>query len=741
MNVDIKPGFNSFGQRRPLCLAIAVAIGSLTLTACSSGGGGVSNNDAPNEYTPSSSTSTPAAPSVSVSPLSPDEVRVAVVDSAFNQAELINSERVIDSLNIHTGGRDVSGGNEWHGNVVASTITGGTLGNARLDLIKVENDGVNRSSAIDYAIGEAASRGARVINASFSQRYSASDPRLSFNGVSSPASYARVVNANDGKGAVYVVSAGNDGKAIDTQGQPIYASHPDLYNMMLIAVGTTKEGDIHPSSAYPGDDERLQARAIATDYVNRQVGAQGTSISAARISEYAAGILARWPHMSAQQASQRLLDTASHDSALFARNDCGSAGNMNCGAFYLGQGIADIDAALAPEGELVVAQSERLSEGGAAAESAYLQLSGAFGDSLAASGALNDVAVFDSLGRDYQADFAANLQPRTSRATSMRRQMEKLSRITPAALSRETVAANGFRVDSQFSSAGELVSSRFDGTFGNAELSAFSFAGDQASPMSAYAESNMMPMLSFQEGTAMTQGLDSVNGVQSRYALGETLSLVASHWAGSELTSGSDSDYRAQRSDIGVEWEISPTLNLTTQLGRSEERNGLLGTTGGSALGVGERNELYFASLNLQTTLSDGVSAFAEFEQGRGNVQGKGLLTHLDDIHARAMSLGLQWQKEDEQWALALRQPLRIDSGVASFDVPVGRTLAGDVIREQRSADLAPSGRQVDLELGYTLFPSERSQWQFNLLHTREPGHDADAPSDTAAMVSYAVAW
>ena len=124
---------------------------------------------------------------------------------------------------------------------------------------------------------------------------------------------------------------------------------------------------------------------------------------------------------------------------------------------------------------------------------------------------------------------------------------------------------------------------------------------------------------------------------------------------------------------------------------------------------------------------------------------GSGLLTRIDDMRAQQMALGVQWsgsgQRADERAAFTLRQPLRIASANALFDVPVGRHLDGSVIRETRSASLEPSGRQLDIELGYAFPTSDRSLWQFNLLHTLEPGHDADAPSDPAAMVNYTYAW
>ncbi|WP_404474354.1 S8 family serine peptidase [Vreelandella venusta] len=726
-------------ERHPLFLAVGIALSTLSLSGCSSSGGGGGSQDM---HTPSGFSSGVGASQAPV-PLSPGLVRVAVADSAFDVAAIINSERVIESLDVHTGTSDVRGFDEWHGNAVSSAITSGNLGNARLDLLKVEDSlGNTFSNALDYAIGEAASRGARVINASFSRRLEASDPRLSFNGVTSAASYQRVVNANGGKGAIYVVSAGNAGRAIDTQGNPIYTSQPGLYEMMLIAVGTTANGNIHPSSSYPGDDARLQARAIGTDFVNRQVGAQGTSISAARISEYAAGIVGQWPHLTAQQASQRLLDTASQQSALFQQNNCGASGTLNCGAFYLGQGIADIDAALAPEGDLLVSQSQRVDDGGALADASYLQLSDAYGDAVAASGVLENVVAFDALGRDYAIDLGHNTQPRTTRATQLRDQMQQMASASPSHVTPQTAIEGNYRFSTSSTAFGELLASRFDGTFGNAQLSAFRFSGDQPSPMGNYAELGVMPMISFQAGSALTQAFERVDGMETRYALGERLSMTASHWAGS-VADDAASDYQAQRSDVGLAWQIAPGLSIDSYVGQLTEQQGLLGASGSGALGLGDDNQMRFTGVSLQAQL-DGFRGFVEFEQGQGSASGNGLMTSVDGMRAQQMALGLQWQGEGERaerWALTLRQPLRIDSATASFDVPVGRRLDGSVVRETRSASLEPSGRQLDIELGYGFATSERSQWQFNLLHTREPGHDADASSDTAAMINYTYAW
>lgn len=725
-------------ERRPLFLAVGIALGTLSLSGCGSSGGGGNNSQGSFTFEGSDTDSGIT--------LEPGLVRVAVADSAFDVATITNPERIIDSLDVYTNSTDVSGIDEWHGNAIASTITGGTLGNARLDLLKIEDSqGATLNNALDFAIGEAAARGARVVNASFSRRLEASDPRLSFKGITSAESYQRVVSSNDGKGAVYVVSAGNSGSAIDTQGRPIYEQQPDLYSMMLIAVGTTEDNNIHPASSYPGEDERLQERTLGTSFINRELGVQGTSISAARLSEFAAGIFAQWPHLSAQQASQRLLDTAFRGSPLFQQNNCGAAGTLNCGAFFLGQGEADIVAALAPAGQLVISQSQQVSEGGELANASYMQLSSAYGNAIAASGALNDVAVFDALGRDYQMNLGLNAQPRTHRATQLRDQMERLSMASSYTPRTQSAQIDNYRFTSRVDGTGELLSGRFDGSFGLAQLSAFGFAGNQPSPMSNYAEAAIMPMISFQEGSALTQAFDTVGGVKTRYGLGDHLSITASHWASGLNNAQSTSEYQAYRSDVGLDLQVSPAISLSSYVGQLDEQQGLLGASGAGALGFGEQNQIVFAGVGFQASFDNGLNGFAELEQGRGNAVGNGLLARIDDISTQKMALGLQWtgsgQRSDERAALTLRQPLRISSANATFDIPVGRSIEGEVIRETRSVSLAPSGRQVDVELGYAFKTGFRSLWQVNILHTLEPGHDAEAKSDSAAMVNYSYTW
>ena len=89
------------------------------------------------------------------------------------------------------------------------------------------------------------------------------------------------------------------------------------------------------------------------------------------------------------------------------------------------------------------------------------------------------------------------------------------------------------------------------------------------------------------------------------------------------------------------------------------------------------------------------------------------------------------------QAALTLKQPLRLDDATATLDVPVGRTLDGQIVRETRRVSLAPSGQQRDIELGYAFQQDPLTQWRLNLLYTLEPGHDREADSEMATLLNY----
>lgn len=740
-------------------LSLMVVLASLSLAGCSSASHSTAHQDTPPVSTSDNQATTQSERRLTPRTVTPD-VRVAVVDMSFNPSQIDNNFRVAGGVDIHSGTSDVRGRNEWHGNTIASVITSSEHGNPVVDLIKVENgSGAAVSYELDYAIGAAAQRGARVINASFSGRLESRDRERRMHGLSSAESYRRVTQANDGKGAVYTVPAGNDGRPIEVGNDALYDHQPGLYDMMLIAVGTDWYGNRHANSNFPGNDQKLVARTLGAPFDNPRGPGRGTSFTSAVLASHAATLIDRWPHLDAADISRRLLDTARKDSMLFNQNHCGEDGSTNCGAYYLGQGVVDIEAAMAPSGELRLPLREETVAEGKPVKNTALQLGSAFGGAGARQGG-TDLRAFDRLGRDYVIAVSDLIGSGRARATRISQHLTRLMNAFDT--SRDArVQHQGYRFQARLDDSGALLESRLSAELGQADIGVFRLAGDRPGLDAGITRADMMEMLSFQGSAGIGDSLDQITGVQSQYALDEHLTLTASHWraglAGSSdptleslgldsnNATGEPSGYRATRSDLGLDVTLLPTaaseLTLSATLGQLDERQGLLGSHGRGALSLDGESRTRFAGLSLSGKVSDTLSGFAEVEYGSGSARGQGLLTRLDDVNSQRMAMGVQWQGEGEQAAFTLRRPLQVSQATATFDVPVGRQANGRVVRQRHVQSLSPSGRQLDLEFGYRAMLGEHGQWGLNALLTLDPQHDASAGHDAATMLHYRHLW
>lgn len=680
-------------------------------------------------------------------------VVVGVADTGFRITHESLASSLFATVNLLDGSDDVSG-DEDHGTAVASLIDQGDASPA-LYLAKVSSDsspGRAATNVLDYSVGHLADEDARVINHSWSGRANAPSPGASYLGVNSLDSLRKIATSNDGLGSVYVVAAGNDGEALQAD-RPIH-QYDDIYSRMLIVGGSVRDdGDIQlaANSNHPGEDSDWQARFLTAPWRQTVADASGddtyaewagTSIAAPQVAGYAAALITLWPHLDAATVSQLLLDTADRSSSLYQDESCGEGGDVNCGYYYLGQGEADLDAALAPSGSLALATGSHLDEGSQPLEQSLVQVSGAYGDSLASSGALADVAAFDALGRDYRIDLSKHSFRRDSHEARQRSRMSRLSSVSPIQRRQLQGVAGALSWSTQRDDRGETLASRLDGRFGRNDWTLTRFAGDEVDPASTYAESGIMPLLAFQGGSDLTRGLGTVHGLRNDYALNERATLQARHWMGGGTEEAAlGEEYQASRSDVGMHFEISPQLGVSAAVGVLDERHGLLGGQGSGMLTLGEQNGTGFASLGLDARLGRHWQAFAHYDRGRGDAEGHGFIQRIDIARVEEMALGLQHEGERHTTAFAYRQPMRIGAAEAMLNVPVGRTLTGEVITEERSVSLSPSGRQQEFELGYRYQTRRHGAIGFNLNHTLQPGHDRDARSDTALLLNYDVAF
>jgi hypothetical protein len=124
---------------------------------------------------------------------------------------------------------------------------------------------------------------------------------------------------------------------------------------------------------------------------------------------------------------------------------------------------------------------------------------------------------------------------------------------------------------------------------------------------------------------------------------------------------------------------------------------------------------------------------------------GPGVLADFSRIASTAYSVGLVrrgWFEQGDALGLVVFQPLRVADGSARLSLPVAYDYAtGFAEYGDGRIDLAPSGREVGIELSYGRKVLGGAALQANLLQRFEPGHVADAEPETTALVRLKLAF
>ena len=81
---------------------------------------------------------------------------------------------------------------------------------------------------------------------------------------------------------------------------------------------------------------------------------------------------------------------------------------------------------------------------------------------------------------------------------------------------------------------------------------------------------------------------------------------------------------------------------------------------------------------------------------------------------------------------ISLGQPLRVRKSNADVTLPVGRDLSGNVLQETQRVDLAPTGRQIDIQLAYSLKIGIQSDISSFATLSLQPGHDQSGDPEFA---------
>lgn len=559
-------------------------------------------------------------------------------------------------------------------------------------------------------------------------------------------------------GQLIVAAAGNNGLA--NPGWPARFAKESWANGQIIAVGAVDANNVIASfSNRAGDTAAFYVVAPgvgipSTHLNNGYARLSGTSMAAPVVTGAAVQIKGRWSHLSAAEIAELLFTTAT---------DLGTPGTD---AVY-GRGLINVSAAMEPVGGLTTTAADGSSVDVLATDAEITSaLAGLHG--LGETGELQVVA-FDAYRRDYTVDLGRVLKrQRISLADSLALADRRL-RLT------ETVLADGTRLAFALDRPVQIRSGHggWDAQR-NDKLIGFSYARSGADGRQQFAGFGLADQAFGLQGTEPGRALAGVPGVADPYlALVPQAAYAGGGWplAGGQLRAGllgtalrhtvldqygaaSIDDREAKAATVEFQHPVVAGAVATLGWHGLQESGARLGSQGHGALALGEAASTRSASAGVAWSPAAGWALGARLSWGRTGAQAQpsqlitGWSTQSTRGWALAATAGDRWQVGD-RLSISLAQPLRTERGSLSFDAVQSLADDGTPQRLRRTLSLVPSGQERRLELGWGrplavggLGGAPIAGWlDVTLLLRVQPDHQANAPTESAAMLRWQTAF
>ena len=679
-------------------------------------------------------------------------VTVAVVDSGIADIAKLQGQ-IAATVNV-TGAPLIQ---DDHGTSVAAVLAAisngfyihGIAYGAHVADIKIGSENSFLISNLDNGLQAAAGQ-----NKSFG-RVSASIVNLSLGGDApiSPdlrAALDAVVNA----GKVIVIAAGNNTGPVIAGANPsplaLFAIDPDAKGQVIIAGASTQAGAIASFSDRAGSGKAFYLLAPGDQIptlgaTGAPITQSGTSFSAPIISGAAAILEQEFPNLKAAQVVQILLKTADpipgETSAEF------------------GAGILDLAKAIQPIGPLAI-PTGRIAAGPALPLGPFqIQTGMAFGAAAPSGLTGRHVLAVDSFQRGYLValpdavrgaqdrpefvhDFADNTLARSAAAIMLddidhepdrARPIEFLSSPgnahKPAGMDVALLAGGGTVVEI----AGHVSAL----TMASAAMPDVLAAGRDGTPLFAGGDESVLPQAHFVEdgyGAALARRIgDFKVSASAVSSTGEFDPATGRFRTGRNSLAEFGAETRVLGVDIGAE------------VAKLSENGRMLGAISSGALSFGSGAETTFATVSATARISESMAVTAAYTQGSTRPSGRsaGLFTSVGAIASDAFAVGVTMRDTFEAGDLIgfqIAQPLRVNKARTDLSLPTALTADGDVVRGTSRVDLAPRGREIDLQLAYRVRLANlvRGIDPTALLHAfvmarLDPAHDATAAADYAA--------
>lgn len=172
------------------------------------------------------------------------------------------------------------------------------------------------------------------------------------------------------------------------------------------------------------------------------------------------------------------------------------------------------------------------------------------------------------------------------------------------------------------------------------------------------------------------------------------------------------------------------TRAVTLTTGAMIEQDRLLGLQGTGAFGMGQGTTTWFSGISGRWQVAPKTEVMASFYGGVTNAKttNDSLVRGIDSVTSTTWRVGLAQSdvaQDGDRFRVNVTQPLRAESGGMNLSLPQYRLQDGTIVRSDARYGLAPSGREIDFEAGYSFAVDDASKVDFAAMYRRDAGHVA----------------
>ncbi len=420
----------------------------------------------------------------------------------------------------------------------------------------------------------------------------------------------------------------------------------------------------------------LYKRISASSPAQRGIGkATGTSFAAPFVS----GGLAIMKQIFRGQLSNTALLKRLYDTA----NKTGRYANQN----IYGQGLMDLGKATSPQGQQTLATGNTVGDGGINLLSTKLSIGSAFGDGLQQVLAHREIVAFDSLGAPFWYKLSSFVEQRQA----------------------------SHHLPDRLRQWNQKVKSRAG------ETTTLSFASDLLGSSANDSQVGQKLKIGLLQ-TKPNLGIGQLSLAENAFGLS---------YQGSDHISVSAYTTLPTRKSLPITglalaWRMRSSP-LAFRVAGLRESESVLGLQSEGAFGDVSSN-------SITAGVTSGINLFdwhirTEAEIGRAtpNTSG-GVISGMGNALTTGFAVhGTKLIDRNKRLTIGIAQSMRMEKSILNLTVPSGRTKDGKVVRSDISANIEPTGRQVDLSLNWEHETSAASDFMLEGVYRHNAGHSASS--------------